>query len=76
MEEGASAEVYEPTSNCWSFVSRMHSSTKSCIGVEHRGFFYVKGANLGSGSPIEGEMYDPVKDSCIRMNPSLHRGLA
>jgi hypothetical protein len=76
MEEGASAEVYDPTTNCWSFVSRMHSSMKSCVGVEHRGLVYVKGANLGPGSPIEGELYDPVKDSWIRMNPSLRRGLA
>ena len=76
MEEGDSAKVYDPTSNYWSFVSRMHSFMKSCVGVEHRGLVYVKGENLGSGSPIEGELHDPVKDSWIRMNPGLRRGLA
>ncbi|GLJ29339.1 hypothetical protein SUGI_0578600 [Cryptomeria japonica] len=36
MEEGASAEMYDPSTNCWSFVSRMHSAMKGCVGVEHR----------------------------------------
>lgn len=54
------------------FVSSIHSSMKIHNGVEHRGLVFLKGANLGLGSRIQGVLYDLVKDTWIRMNLSLH----